>query len=135
MKRLRRHFKGRRIRFFMCGEYGPATMRPHYHALLFNVNFFDRRSRGKSGSGFPLYESALLTRLWGFGFATVQDLNPQTVGYCTRYVVDKVTGDAAEDHYAYVDEVGEILARKPEYCACSLKPGIGALWYVRYRDW
>lgn len=122
MKRMRRGSSGP-IRFFMCGEYGPLNLRPHYHALLFNRNFYDRKAGGKSGSGSVFYNSDELSEYWKLGMATVQDLNPQTVAYCTRYVVDKVTGPGADEHYQ---------GRKPEYCACSLKPGIGAAWYAKY---
>lgn len=122
MKRVREHFK-QRVRFFMCGEYGPQTLRPHYHALLFNCDFRDRKIAGKSGSGFSFYSSEVLTKLWGYGHATVQDMSSQTAGYCSSYVFDKITGDLASAHYG---------VRKPEYCACSLKPGIGALWFEEF---
>lgn len=122
MKRMRSAEK-HPIRFFMCGEYGPLNLRPHYHALLFGQNFGKRKAAGKSGSGELFYEAEDLTKYWGLGFATVQDLTPATVAYCTRYVTEKVTGPLAEEHYN---------GRKPEYCACSLKPGIGAAWYEKY---
>lgn len=111
------------VRFFMCGEYGPSTLRPHYHALLFNCDFRDRKMAGKSGSGFNFYTSETLSSLWKFGNATVQDMSPETAGYCCGYVFDKITGDLAEAHYGL---------RRPEYCACSLKPGIGSFWFSVY---
>ena len=41
MKRLRRRF-GEGVRFFHCGEYGENFGRPHYHAILFNLDFSDK---------------------------------------------------------------------------------------------
>lgn len=44
LKRLRKYvFKNtqERLRYFLCGEYGPQTFRPHYHFLLF---FSDERT-------------------------------------------------------------------------------------------
>lgn len=122
MKRLRKAH-GARIRFFMCGEYGPLNLRPHYHACLFGVDFSDRVASGKSGSGEIFYESKILERLWRNGKISVQDLNLTTAAYTARYVVDKVTGDAAEAHYG---------AREPEFMRCSLKPGIGYEWFKKF---
>ena len=42
MKRLRKSHSG--VRFYMCGEYGEDFSRPHYHALLFNCFFSDRKA-------------------------------------------------------------------------------------------
>jgi len=39
MKRLRKHYSGRTIRYYMCGEYGENMGRPHYHAVFFNLRF------------------------------------------------------------------------------------------------
>jgi len=132
MKRLRKANPGRRIRFFMCGEYGPLNLRPHYHACLFNINFVDRIPIGKSASGAVFFDSAILRDLWSHGHVSVQDLNRSAAAYCARYIVDKVTGDAAEAHYRSVDSDGVVSSRLPEFCHCSLKPGIGSDWFRKF---
>lgn len=133
LKRVRKHVFPQRVRFYMCGEYGPLNLRPHYHACLFNVDFRnDRIVAGKSASGAVFYESPLLTELWGHGRASVQDLERETAGYCARYIMKKVLGPAAEQAYSFVDEDGVIRQRKREYAAMSLKPGIGATWFGKY---
>ena len=38
IKRLRKDYD---IKYFACGEYGDKTLRPHFHAILFGVNFSD----------------------------------------------------------------------------------------------
>lgn len=131
MKRLRKHFGGRRVRFYMCGEYGPSTQRPHYHACLFNVDFrHDRVPAGKSGSGMPFYDSECLAKLWTHGKVSVQDLTPETASYCARYVTDKLTGELGEEVYSRVDDDGVIQQIKPPYSAMS--KGIGAAWFEKY---
>lgn len=30
-----------RIKYFICGEYGPRTLRPHYHGVIFGIDFSD----------------------------------------------------------------------------------------------
>ena len=52
MKRLRFHFRGVPIRFYMCGEYGEDFGRPHFHACLFGLDFPDKTRI--SGGEFPL---------------------------------------------------------------------------------
>lgn len=128
MKRLREHFKVP-IRFFMCGEYGEKLARPHYHAILFGIDFVDRVRFGKS-----LYLSATLDRLWGHGFASVGSMTAASAGYVARYSLKKINGPAAQDHYRYVNhETGEVIDRVPELSRMSLKPGIGAKWYSQFK--
>lgn len=134
MKRMRFAFSERRIRFFMCGEYGPLNLRPHYHACLFGINFTDRVPMGKSGAGEVYYDSPLLSSLWTHGRVSVQNLTRASAAYCARYVVDKVTGDAAKAHYQTIDADGVVVNREPEFSRCSLKPGIGADWFKKYRS-
>lgn len=129
MKRLR---KQANVRFYMCGEYGPLNGRPHYHACLFNVNFWDRVPAGKSKSGAVFYSSAALSQLWTHGIVSVQDLTPETASYCARYIMKKQLGEDAKRAYDYVDEDGVLCQRRPEYSAMSLKPGIGAGWFQKF---
>lgn len=35
IKRIRKHYEPKKIRYFGCGEYGGINSRPHYHALLY----------------------------------------------------------------------------------------------------
>lgn len=131
MKRLRK--TGQRARFFMCGEYGPLNLRPHYHACLFGVDFrSDRVPAGKSASGSLFYKSESLAALWKLGNCSVQDLTRETAGYCARYIMKKALGETAKSAYEFVDDDGVIQQKRPEYAAMSLKPGIGARWFQKY---
>ncbi|WNK14301.1 MAG: replication initiator protein [Microvirus sp.] len=132
MKRLRKEFPRMPddgIRFFMCGEYGEDTQRPHYHVCLFNFDFDDRLYFKLSGAGKKLYRSAMLERLWPLGYAGIGTLNFESAAYCARYILKKVTGDLAGAHYCNVDvDTGVCSWREPEFCHMSLKPGIGKRW-------
>ncbi|AXH75096.1 MAG: replication initiator protein [Microviridae sp.] len=136
MRRLRKLHPGRTIRFFMCGEYGSTTRRAHFHACLFGVRFADAQYWKRStATGAPwIYSSRTLSELWPAGHASVGELNIQTAAYTARYVMKKVTGDAAESHYQVIDQDGVITQLVPEFCRMSLKPGIGAGWFRNYRD-
>lgn len=133
MKRLRKHFGSRTVRYYMCGEYGPLNLRPHYHACLFNVDFMeDQEPAGRSASGQVFYTSPLLEKLWTHGIVSVQPLTPETASYCARYIMKKVLGRGSEEAYQSIDEDGVVHERRPEYAAMSLKPGIGYKWFQQY---
>ena len=140
MKRLRQYVRRRftsarerRVRFYMCGEYGEQFARPHFHACLFNFDFPDKAYLCRSPGGSHVYRSADLEKLWRFGFSSVGDVNFQSAAYVARYVMKKVTGRMAASHYELVDaETGEIVKRAPEFARMSLKPGIGAGWLRKY---
>ena len=127
MKRLRSK-TGKRIRFFMCGEYGETNSRPHYHAILFGYDFTDRIGFGRN-----FFRSPFLESLWPHGFSSVGEMTFESAAYVARYCLKKVTGDLAESHYRVVDkETGEVSYKVPEFCHMSLKPGIGAEWLKKY---
>lgn len=133
MKRLRWHF-GAGIRFFHCGEYGEQFARPHYHALIFGVDFEDK-SLFKIQNGSRLYVSPTLTKLWGKGHCSIGDVTFQSAGYVARYVTKKITGDAAKDHYwTDPDENGEIFKLAQEYTTQSRRPGIAYDWYYKFKE-
>ena len=134
MKRLRKMFPDYRIRFYMGGEYGETTARPHYHACLFGFDFPDKKLFKNTSSGFRLYTSSILERLWPFGMSCIGDVSFQSAAYIARYCVQKVTGQLAESHYRVITEDGEIIDREPEFNHMSLKPGFGAEWLKRYKS-
>lgn len=133
MKRLRKQ-AGKRVRFYMCGEYGENFGRPHYHACLFGYDFPDKKYLTTTKNGDKLYTSAILEKLWPFGISSIGDVNFQSAAYVARYIMKKITGDAAFEHYNKVDEDGVIVSRTPEFTRMSLKPGIGAGWFDKYHS-
>lgn len=131
MKRLRKKY-GENIRFYHCGEYGENFGRPHYHACIFNFDFPDKKI-WKSERGVNLYRSPSLEKLWTFGYSSVGEVTFESAAYVARYIMKKITGDAAENHYVWIDpETGEIFKRKPEYTTMSRRPGIGKSWFEQY---
>lgn len=142
MKRLRFRFLGSRkvhrpekggkgapgIRFFHCGEYGEKFARPHYHACLFNFDFPDKKLWSEK-RGHRLYTSAILEKLWPFGFSTIGDVTFESAAYVARYIMKKVTGEPADAHYG---------GRPPEYVTMSRggrgtgHGGIGKGWYEKF---
>lgn len=132
LKRLRKEFSDVRIRYYLSGEYGPQTRRPHYHACLFNFDFMDRVYYKRSGD-FRLYTSKTLGVLWPHGFSTVADFSYETAAYCSRYVTEKLSLDGAPPVYEHIDvETGEVTPLEREFSLMSLRPGLGAAWVRNY---
>ena len=131
MKRLRKRY-GKGIRFFHCGEYGENFGRPHYHAIIFNFDLPDRVLWSQR-DGVNLYSSDILRSLWPYGFSSVGDVTFESAAYVARYVIKKVTGANADDHYSFVDELtGQVFTRCPEYTTMSRRPGIGKGWIDKF---
>jgi len=102
LKSFRRKIAPVRVRYFMCGEYGPDTLRPHYHLSLFGVG---------------VECSALVNDLWAKGFTYTTEFTQQTAQYIAGYVVKKL-----------VDRNDPRMSGKvPEYARMSNRPGIGGL--------
>lgn len=132
MKRLRKKYNNK-IRFFHCGEYGDLEGRPHYHAILFGHDFADKKL-WKNNLENPLYRSNDLELLWPYGYSSIGAVTFQSAAYVARYIMKKVTGENAAEHYEYVDLDGEIHERKPEYTTMSRRPGIGSTWLHAYQS-
>lgn len=112
-----------KIKYFMCGEYGTDFGRPHFHALLFGVDFPDRKILKKDPL---LYRSAELERLWPFGFSSIGDVTYESAQYVAGYVVTRKTGEEADDYYWRLHPVtGEMHKVPPEFGHMSLKSAIG----------
>jgi len=135
MKRLRFRFPRKKIRFYMAGEYGEKFDRPHFHACIFGLDFDDKTVFRKSPSGAILYRSETLEELWTFGYSSIGDVTFESAAYVARYIMKKINGNHAAEHYEHIDtSTGEVIHRKPEFNKMSLKPGVGAEWYKKYKS-
>jgi hypothetical protein len=130
-KRLREHFAPKKIRFYMCGEYGSQFGRPHYHAILFGHDFPDKKHWRNADGGQKCYRSATLEKLWTFGNSEIGSVTFESCAYLARYVTKKITGELADDHY-FDPATG--VYRTPEFSLMSLKPGIGATFYEKFKS-
>lgn len=84
LKRLRKDVtsKGYFLRYFYCGEFGPSTLRPHYHMLLFGLpNTLKKRD-----------VKILLEKHWKKGFVgdKLGIATQRGIHYCTKYMINKI---------------------------------------------
>lgn len=121
MKRLRKKY-GSGIRFYACGEYGDTTFRPHYHLLLFNLDFDDKRFLTETARGDKLYHSPELATIWNKGHNWIGSVTYESCQYVARYILKKLTGS----------QIALYGNREPEFTVMSRRPGIGTGWFDRY---
>ena len=134
IKRLREHWKRvygvDRIRYFMCGEYGSDSARPHYHMLVYNLPIFDLKFYKSNIQGDLLFNSAEIESLWSYGFVVIGKFEWKTAAYTARYVLKKFKGKTKEETAEHYKSVGLL----PEYTRMSRMPGIGRDFYENHKD-
>lgn len=130
MKRLRdsiyrvcstkEEYESKRIGYFVTGEYGERTKRPHWHAILFNWRPSDLVEKYTSDRGDKVYSSSTLTEHWGNGIAEVGSVTFESAGYVARYAAKKLVHGQDEVHDFHP------ISKK------SSKKAIGKSWLERY---
>lgn len=119
LKRLRKKYPDKNIRYFGCGEYGGKRGRPHYHMVLFNYKpvdlqyFFTKK-------GIDYFLSDELRSIWSLGHILVQDVTIETAKYSTLYLQK-------------LNDVNNIKS-VPPFLMMSLKPGIGYQYFVDHME-
>ena len=115
------------IKYYHCGEYGDPQqgdrkINPHHHACIFGVDFADKYLY-KTSRDQKLYRSPTLEKLWTYGYSNIGEVTYQSAAYVARYIMKKINGKMAEEHYQ---------GRLPEYNTMSRRPPIGKDWYLKY---
>lgn len=122
LKRLRKYYKDNfnheGIRFYLAGEYGENTERPHYHAIIFNLPIPDLKPYFINHEHQQIYTSEIIDKIWGLGITSVGEVTYQSAAYVARYIMKKQKGGGEPE-----------LSRLPEFTQMSLKPGIGTEYY------
>lgn len=103
-KRLRKEAAPRKFRYYACGEYGEANHRPHYHAIMFGLDWRDRQLVGET---------------WGLGRTGVGTVTADSILYVCDYATKSVLGKGAVKEY---DDTG----RERPFALVSR--GMGANW-------
>lgn len=129
MKRLRKYFEPKEIRFYLAGEYGESTHRPHYHAILFGLSLDDLQAvpNGANAFGQSWYSSKVLDNIWKLGFTSCAAVSWQTCAYVSRYVTKKLSGDVSRETY----DAFNVL---PEFALMSRRPGIAGYFAEEHSE-
>lgn len=123
LKRLRKAYKGQ-LRYFVAGEYGEKTGRPHYHMILFGYKPEKLETYSKVKPDEYMVDSRI-TRCWGMGIHNL--INPTQGGY--SYVAGYVTKK-------YDDETKEHIKNglRPPFAQMSRDPGLGFEYYQAHKE-
>ena len=144
LKKLRKKFSNLKIKHYAVGEYGDDDLRPHYHLILFGVDFHDKKF-WKKIKGNNYYNSETLNKLWScpetkesYGYAVISAATFDSAAYCARYITKKIritdkTPEHLRNHYfrqhPYTGKTHEV---EKEFAFMSKRPGIGKEWYDKY---
>lgn len=101
-KRLRKNNKSQ-IKYYVTGEYGEKDHRPHYHAIIFNVENW-----------------AHVDHHWCHGMVHFGDVNEKTIYYTLKYINKNLYNPRIKDR-------DEMDTRKPEKALMSKGLGLSYL--------
>ena len=97
---------------FRSGEYGTTTQRPHYHALLFNIE------------GSRLQAQASILEAWKNGNVHCGSVSDASIHYCTSYIVNKSENKFYENY-----------GLTAPFALMSRRPGIGYQYVEKLSSW
>jgi len=120
LKSFRKHMDkkhGKKIRYYLVGEYGDKSGRPHYHLALFGYkNCLYGQSQYSKIKKDCCSQCDTIRDIWKRGNIYLGEINKVTAAYICGYVIKKMT-DINDPR---------LKNQHPEFARRSLKPGIGA---------
>jgi hypothetical protein len=72
------------LKYYLAGEYGSQTKRPHYHAIMFNLPF------SKNDLIEKVELRKLLLHSWGNGEVDIGNVTPASIHYVSGYIMEDV---------------------------------------------
>lgn len=88
LKQIRKQHTSR-ILYYYAGEYGTKSKRPHYHAIIYNLNLeliFDKKTCNLLRNTMYDGKTEVTTKYWPHGHVTVGQLTAASVGYTLKYL-------------------------------------------------
>lgn len=91
IKRIRKEIYPKKIKYYMCGEYGPKTQRPHYHGIIYGLDY--------------IKDVEVIIRNWDMCDwneerieKSIQSVNYDACSYVAEYVLKKIN-DRDDEEY------------------------------------
>lgn len=108
LKRLRKMYPPKSIRYFACGEYGSRHNRPHYHAIIYSDDIIDE----------SVYRAT-----WSFGQIKAGNASMRSCMYVAKYIGKQFSGRLARERYG--------LKQRP---FALMSKGLGKEWLEKNKD-
>lgn len=126
-KRLRKHYKDKKIRYLNVMEYGEKTGRPHAHAIAFGIPLDQSQfiKRGNNNQGDPIWTSKEINDIWQNGEVIIGEATFQSMSYVARYTMKKIK--AQYDDWYYQSQ-----GKRKEWL--SMSDDIGKWYYDLHKD-
>lgn len=102
-----------KLRYIFVGEYGPQNLRPHYHAILFNISIPPEVNQLN-------YVVNLITDCWTLGNIKIGHVEAGAIDYCVSYILGK------RKH---------ATSNQAPFMEASRRPGIGYEYVNKMRDY
>lgn len=115
------------IRYLNCGEYGPKTKRPHYHAQIWNFIPCDLKFYKTDPRGHDLFNSEKLSKIWGKGFVVIEYANAATAAYVARYCTKKFKRSEKEQ-----EKMKRL--KQTEFIGASSLGFIGYFYWIKFKE-
>lgn len=134
LKRLRKAFSklsDTKVRYYLCGEYGAKTFRPHYHVIMFSPEIPDLKLYAQSWNKDLYYTSDFIDRTWSdrngkIGHVIIAEVTWESAAYVARYLIKKNTPEKRE----LIERAGI----EKEDSRSSNRPGIAACYFFDHPD-
>lgn len=113
-KKIRRTINCEKMKYYVVGEYGEKTGRPHWHLILSGIKLEDTLKLYKLGTNGAYYNSNLISECWNYkGWAVIARATEPTAAYVANYCLkktnNKVIGRASINYG--IDTTSETLYR------------------------
>lgn len=114
IKRLRKKFKNKKIKYIICGEYGELYNRPHYHAIIYGLDYNELNDN--------------LNKLWGLGKTDISEIE------ISEHAISYVTGYVNKKRMSKINKIDNYLklGRTPPFLKYS--KGLGKDWALKNKE-
>lgn len=130
--------KYKKLRYFVTGEYGSKTFRPHYHAIFFNMPiekqdlFIEKWSIGTKEYEWNEEKGVPVEKKEPLGFVKIGNVTTASIHYTTKYMLDGLLNTKS---FSYLkDSEGEWIVEKP-FNMMSKYPPLGIEYVKKFKSY